>query len=155
LGEQLDERAAHPRDDLLTFLRTTRFEGDGLSRDEQLGIATLLLIAGIDTTANTLGTAIWYLARDQEAQARLRAEPARFPSAVEELLRLFAPVSIARGVTADVAVAGCPVAGGDQVLLSLPAANRDGRRFEQADEFVFDRFPNPHLAFGAGIHRCI
>ena len=52
-------------------------------------------------------------------------------------------------------VPGCPVATGDQVLLSLPAANRDRRRFERADEFVFDRFPNPHLAFGAGIHRCI
>jgi cytochrome P450 len=155
LGEQLDERAVRPRDDLLTFLRTTEFEGDGLSRDEQLGIATLLLIAGIDTTANTLGTAIWFLARDQEAQARLRAEPDLFPSAVEELLRVFAPVSIARILTDDVVVAGCPVSAGEKVLLSLPAANRDGRRFERADEFVFDRFPNPHVAFGAGIHRCI
>jgi cytochrome P450 len=74
---------------------------------------------------------------------------------VEEFLRVFAPVSIARLVTEDVEIAGCPLAGGDQVLLSLPAANRDGRRFERSDEFVFDRFPNPHVAFGAGIHRCL
>jgi cytochrome P450 len=155
LGDQLDDRRARPRDDLLTFLLTAEFEGSTLSREEQLGIATLLLIAGIDTTANTLGTALWYLATDQEAQARLRGDAELYPSVVEELLRIFAPVSIARLVTADAAVSGCPVAAGDQVLLSLPAANRDGRRFERADEFVFDRFPNPHLAFGAGIHRCL
>jgi cytochrome P450 len=155
LGEQLDDRRQRPRDDLLTFLLGAEFEGSTLSRDEQLGIATLLLIAGIDTTANTLGAAVAHLAAHPDDQARLRAEPELFPSAVEELLRAFASVSIARLVTGDVVVDGCPVPGGDQVLLSLPSANHDERRFARADEVVLDRVPNPHLGFGAGIHRCI
>jgi cytochrome P450 len=143
LGDQLDDRRARPRDDLLTFLLAAQFEGTTLTRAEQLGIATLLLIAGIDTTANTLATAIWHLAGDQAAQARLRADIDSYPAAVEELLRVFAPVSIARLVTEPVEVAGCPLREGDQVLLSLPAANRDRQRFAQPDDFVFDRFPNP------------
>jgi cytochrome P450 len=155
LGEQLDARRDRPRDDLLSYLLTAEFEGSTLSRSEQLGIATLLLIAGIDTTANTLGAAIWYLAQDVGAQERLRAGGPSIATAVEEFLRAFAPVSIARLVTRPVAVGGCPVAEGDQVLLSLPAANRDGRAFDRPDLLVLDRAPNAHLAFGAGVHRCI
>jgi cytochrome P450 len=155
LGDQLDARRTRPRDDLLTFLLSAEFEGSTLTRNEQLGIATLLLIAGIDTTANTLGTAIWYLAGDQAAQARLRADPAALPTAVEEFLRVFTPVSIARLVTQPVDVGGCPMVDGDQVLLSLPSANRDTAQFDRADDVVLDRAPNSHIAFGAGIHRCL
>ncbi len=155
LGALIDERRNQPRDDLLTFLSSRRPEGRALSQDEILGIAALLLIAGIDTTANTLGAALWYLAQDSSLQERLRADSGHLGVAVEEFLRFFAPVSVARLTTAAVTVGGMPIGDGEQVLLSLPSANRDVRAFDQADQVIADRLPNQHVAFGAGVHRCL
>jgi cytochrome P450 len=155
LGALLRERQDRPRDDLLTYLSTTESGGRPLSHAEKLGIASLLLIAGIDTTANTLGAALWYLAQDLPLQELLRSDVDRTRVAVEEFLRYFAPVSVAREVTGSVSVGGVPLAGGEQVLLSLPSANRDERAFSAADRVVADRLPNPHVAFGAGVHRCL
>ena len=75
-------------------------------------------------------------------------------TAVEELLRAYSPVTMAREVTVDTEVAGCPMRAGDKVLMSFPAANRDPEVFERADEVVLDRVANRHVAFGSGIHRC-
>ena len=81
-------------------------------------------------------------------------EPDVWPRAIEELLRFYAPVTMARTATTDTEVAGCPISSGDRVLLSFPAANRDDAHFADADRFVIDRAENRHLAFGVGIHRC-
>ena len=75
--------------------------------------------------------------------------------AVEEFLRAFAPVTMAREVTADVEVAGCPMREGDPLLLPFPAANRDPAAFDRPDEVLIDREHNRHFAFGVGIHRCL
>ena len=155
LGELLDARKNDPRDDILTFLLTAELDGEPLNDDQRLGIATLLLIAGIDTTANTLGTALWYLATNLSAQRELRQHPELIASAVEEFLRVFSPVSIARITTTDVLLGGCTIERDDQVLLSLPSANRDERKFPNADTVILDRDPNPHAGFGLGIHRCL
>ncbi len=76
------------------------------------------------------------------------------PTAVEELLRAYAPVTMARVVTDDVTFGGCPMRQGDKVLMNFPAANRDPKAFDRADEVVLDRGENRHVAFGSGIHRC-
>jgi hypothetical protein len=76
------------------------------------------------------------------------------PTAVEELLRAYSPVTMAREVTADIMYAGCPMKAGDKVLMNFPAANRDPEAFEQPDEVQLDRAHNRHVAFGSGIHRC-
>ena len=82
------------------------------------------------------------------------AEPELMPTAVEELLRAYSPVTMARVVTEDVEYAGCPMKAGDKVLMNFPAANRDPEAFEHPDEVVLDRAHNRHVAFGSGIHRC-
>jgi hypothetical protein len=81
-------------------------------------------------------------------------EPELVPVAVEELLRAYSPVTMARVVAEDVEYAGCKMSAGDRVLMSFPAANRDPDKFPDADKVIIDRAENPHIAFGAGIHRC-
>jgi cytochrome P450 len=115
----------------------------------------LLLVAGIDTTWSAIGSALEYLATHPEDCQRLVANPSLMPSAVEEFLRAFAPVTMARIVTKDVEVEGVTMRRGDWTLLPFPAANRDPLVFERPDEVLLDREVNRHAAFGLGIHRCL
>jgi cytochrome P450 len=155
----VDERSALPADqrpdDLITLLVETEIDGEPLDRRHLLGTCFLLLLAGIDTTWSAIGSSLWHLATHPEDLARLRAEPDLIDSAVEELLRVYSPVTMAREVIADVEVAGCPMRSGDKVLMSFPAGNRDPAQFENPDEFIIDRERNRHVAFGSGIHRCL
>ena len=114
----------------------------------------LLLIAGIDTTWSAIGASLWHLARTPADRQRLVSEPELIPTAVEEFLRAFAPVTMARQVRRDGEIAGCPVRAGEMVLLAFPAANRDPAVFPDADKVIIDRKDNRHAAFGLGIHRC-
>ena len=155
LAALLARRQQEPRDDLLTFLLTAEVDGEPLSDAERLGIAQLLLIAGIDTTANTLAHALLYLSEDAEARERLARDRLLMTTAVEEFLRIYAPVSLVRGARTDTEVAGCPIPEGTPVFLSIPSANRDERRFSDAEDIVLDREHNAHIAFGAGVHRCL
>ena len=82
------------------------------------------------------------------------SEPQLLPTAVEEFLRAYSPVTMARVVTSDTEFKGCPMHTGDKVLMNFPAANRDPEVFDRADEVVLDRAHNRHVAFGSGIHRC-
>jgi cytochrome P450 len=115
---------------------------------------TLLLIAGIDTTWSSIGSALLHLATHPEDRHRLVAEPELIDAAVEEFLRAYGPVTMARVVAADTTIGDQPVRAGDKVLLAFPAANRDPEHFERADDVVIDRAHNRHVAFGVGIHRC-
>jgi cytochrome P450 len=98
---------------------------------------------------------LWHFAKTPGDLARLVREPELLPTAVEEMLRAYAPVTMARVVAKDVEIGGCPMKEGDWVLLPFPAANRDPEAFERADEVVIDREINRHSAFGLGIHRCV
>ncbi|MFM7070080.1 MAG: cytochrome P450 [Actinomycetes bacterium] len=120
-----------------------------------MGTCALLLLAGIDTTWSAIGASLWHLASNESDRRRLLDSPDLLPTAVEEFLRAYAPVTMARLVSEPVEVGGCPMAVDDWVLLSFPAANRDPEAFERADEVLIDRERNRHLAFGLGIHRCI
>jgi len=119
-----------------------------------LGTCFLILVAGIDTTWSSIGSALWHLAQHPEDRKRLIDEPELMPNAIEELLRAYSPVTMAREVASDVKYAGCPMHEGDKVLMNFPAANRDPRVFERPEQVLLDREKNPHIAFGVGIHRC-
>jgi cytochrome P450 len=151
----LDARRKEPADDLVTFLAEVEFDGRPLTDQEILGACLLLLIAGIDTTWSAIGASIWYLAQHPDDAERLRTEPDLWTTAIEELLRAFAPVTMAREVVQEGELAGCPVHAGDPLLLPFPAANRDPAAFDRADEVLLDREQNRHVAFGVGIHRCL
>ena len=114
----------------------------------------LILVAGIDTTWSAIGSAMWHLAHNPEDLARLVNEPDLMPVAIEEFLRFYAPVTMARLVKHDMEYLGCPMKEDDWILLGFPAANRDPVAFKDADQFIIDRAENRHVAFGLGIHRC-
>jgi cytochrome P450 len=150
----LEERRQHPGDDLLSELLSTEVDGAPVDDGIILGMAALVLIAGVDTTWSAIGSSLWHLSTHPEDRRRLVADPALMPTAIEEFLRAYAPVTMAREVTEDVEYAGCPMKAGDKVLMNFPAANRDPEAFEHPDVVQLDRAHNRHVAFGSGIHRC-
>jgi cytochrome P450 len=152
---EVEKRRAQPTDDLISYLAHATIDGAPLNEDHLLGSIRLILIAGIDTTWSAIGACFWHLAQHPEDRRRLAADPALVPTAVEEFLRAFSPVTMAREVIKDVTINGCPFKPGEMVLLSFPAANRDPAMFPEADRVVIDRKENRHAAFGLGIHRCI
>jgi cytochrome P450 len=152
----LEQRKTKPTDDLISALMKARDKnGQPLSDNHVLGSLRLLLIAGIDTTWSAIGASLWHLAKTPADRERLIAEPDLIPTAVEELLRAYSPVTMAREVMKETVISGCPVKPGNMVLLSFPAANRDPAMFPDADKVVLDRKENRHAAFGLGIHRCV
>jgi cytochrome P450 len=155
LQVQIADHLANPRDDLTTFLLNAEMEGQPLGPEHVRGSIVLLLIAGIDTTWSAIGASLWHLAKTPADRERVVAEPGLMPFAMEELLRAYAPVTMARLVKEDVEWHGCPMKQDDWVLLPFPSANRDPEAFERADEVVIDRKENRHAAFGLGIHRCV
>ena len=152
---QLDDRKANPReDDLITDLLNTRVDGELVSEDYVMGVCNLMLVAGIDTTWSAIGSSLWHLAQNPDHRRQLREHPDIWPMAIEELLRAYSPVTMARIVDRYTEFQGCPMNAGDRVLMSFPSANRDPRQFENPDDVILDREHNRHVAFGAGIHRC-
>lgn len=120
------------------------------------GVVRLLLAAGHDSTTSALSICLHYLARSPEDQARLRADPAMLRPAIEEMLRFETPViAMPRTVARDTEIQGRSLQAGDRAMLYYAAANRDGNAFADADRCIIDRSPNPHLAFGIGIHSCV
>jgi cytochrome P450 len=154
LNEAISEREANPRDDFITELLQSEHDGEPITRDVVMGMCALLLIAGIDTTWSSIGSAMWHLATNADDRRRLIAEPELMPTAIEELLRAYAPVTMARRVIVDTEYEGCPIKAGERILMNFPGANRDPEVFPDADKVILDRQQNRHLAFGAGIHRC-
>jgi cytochrome P450 len=154
LGE-IERRKHDPGNDLISFLLQAELDGGPVPMHVIRGNVSLMLIAGIDTTWSSIGSALWHLSTHPEDRRRLVEEPALVPIAVEELLRAYSPVTMARIARYDTAIGDRPVAGGERVLLSFPAANRDPAMFEEPDQVVIDRKVNRHVAFGVGIHRCV
>jgi hypothetical protein len=151
---EVAQRRQHPGQDLLSELLQTEVDGAPIEEGIVLGTAALVLIAGVDTTWSSIGSSLWHLATHEEDRKRLVAEPELMPAAIEEMLRAYAPVTMARLVTSDVEFNGCPMKAGDKLLMNFPAANRDPEIFEDADKVILDRKHNRHVAFGSGIHRC-
>lgn len=129
---------------------------DALSADERGGVFSNLVLAGTDTVTNLIGNGLVLLDRDRDARARLVAEPACIPAAIEEMLRFESPVqSLARRTLRAVELHGVEISAGAEVRLLWGAANRDDREFERPDVFDVGRPIRRHLAFGHGIHFCL
>jgi len=154
LQGHIEDHVAHPTDDLITHLLNSELDGQMLDPFHVVRTIGLLLLAGIDTTWSAIGASLWHLAGNPGDRERLVAEPELLPVAMEELLRAYAPVTMARLVKQDMDWNGCPMKAEEWVLLPFPSANRDPAAFGQADHVVIDREPNRHAAFGLGVHRC-
>lgn len=155
-AEQITQRREQGGDDLISFLINARHpDGEPFSDRQVLGALRLLLVAGIDTTWSAIGSSLWHLATHPDDRERLVREPELIGTAIEEFLRAYAPVTMAREIVADTELGGCPMRKEEMVMLSFPAANRDPAKFADAESVKIDRTENPHVAFGLGIHRCI
>ena len=155
IDARIAEHVAHPQDDLTSFLLDAELDGHKLDPDHVRGTMVLLMIAGIDTTWSAIGASLWHLAQSPADRQRLADEPGMMATAVEEFLRAYAPVTMARLVAKDFDFQGQRLKEGDWLLLPFPAANRDPEFFPYADQVRLDRAENRHAAFGLGIHRCI
>ena len=155
LERHIQDHIENPRDDLINDLLNAEAMGNKLTPEIVQGMVILILIAGIDTTWSGIGNSIWHLATNAVDRRRLAENPDMIPMAVEEFLRAYAPVTMARLVKEDHEFHGVQMKQHDWVLLPFPAANRDPNQFEDADKVIIDRAENRHAAFGLGIHRCI
>jgi cytochrome P450 len=154
LQGHIDDHLAHPRADLITYLLDAELDGQKLDPFQVVRTIALLLIAGIDTTWSAIGASIWHLAGNPSDRERLVDEPDLLPVAMEELLRAYAPVTMARLVKEDMDWNGCPMKADEWVLLPFPSANRDPAAFDEPNQVILDRDANRHAAFGLGMHRC-
>jgi len=150
------ERRASPRPDLLSGLVAAEEAGDKLSEDELLATCMLLLIAGHETTVNLIGNGTLALLRHPAELGRLRDDPTRIGSAVEELLRYDGPVQrTTRIPSEDVVLGGRTIGKGEMVMAFIGAADRDPAQFPEPDRLDITRTDNRHVAFGLGIHFCL
>jgi cytochrome P450 len=146
---------AEPQGDLVDTLIAAEYEGRGLAHDEVAGVLWLMIIAGINSTWSVLTEMIMYLAKNPEDRRRLNEDRSMIQVAVEEFLRYYVTTLLARTATKDTVLDGHKIKAGDRVMVAYPSGNRDEKVFPDADRVVIDREQNRHLAFGAGIHRCI
>ena len=154
----LRDRLANPQDDMLTMIAHAEIDGEPVDWELKLGYIRLLIVAGIDTTWSAIGSGLWHFAQHPDQVARLVGVPdddLLWQTGSEEVLRFYAPVTMARKVIGDTEIAGCPVHAGDQMLLTFPAANHDPEAFDDPHLFQIDRAKNRHVAFGLGVHRCV
>jgi pimeloyl-[acyl-carrier protein] synthase len=150
------ERRREPRSDLISALVRVEEAGDVLSEPELVVMCTLLLIAGHETTVNLIGNGMLALLCHRDQLERLQRSPELLATAVEELLRFDSPVQLTgRLLREPVEIGGHTLQAGDWVLPLLGAANHDPAQFVDPDNLDIGRTPNPHLAFGRGIHFCL
>ena len=149
-------RRAERRDDLISVLTEAEMDGESLTDEEILYFCYLLIVAGNETTRNAISGGMLALCEHPAERARLAADAALLPTAVEEILRWTSPVMhMARFVTRDTVLHGQPIRAGERVLMWYPSANRDAAVFPDADRFDVGRTPNEHIAFGLGEHFCL
>jgi cytochrome P450 len=157
LVDQIAERRRAPREDLLSVIANASVgETEESIGEAAMGMATLMIVAGIETTASLIGNALFLLAEHPDQRAWLTEHPEAIPSALEEILRFESPVQHLRRVTTrDVEMHGAKVPAGARVVVLYGSANRDERRYPQAGLFDIRREQKRNLAFGNGIHHCL
>ena len=150
-------RRLKPEDDLISALVRGEEAGDQLSEDELLAMIVLLLVAGHETTVNLIGNGALALLENPDQLSRLRDDPTLIKSGIEELLRHSGPLETTteRYPREDTSIAGVLIPRGELVFAVLASANRDDQQFKDADTLDLGREPNPHIAFGQGVHYCL
>jgi cytochrome P450 len=156
-GELLEQRRAHPGgDDMLSALLEGDETGETLTDEEMKGMCALMIFAGHETTMNTIATTVYQLLRHPDQLALLRADTKMAGKAVEEGLRTEGAIKVLqRWVKEDVEYRGQRIEAGSRLFLVIGSANRDPEKFTDPDRFDITRQPNPHIAFGKGVHTCI
>ena len=150
------DRRANPRDDASTLIANGIVDGEPITDHAALSYYAIIATAGHDTTSSTAAGGLLELIRNPAELAKLKADPSLLPLAVEEMIRWVTPVKhFMRTATADTELGGRQIKAGDGLCLFYASANRDETVFENADSFVADRNPNPHIAFGHGVHLCL
>jgi cytochrome P450 len=156
--KQIEAARRAPRPGLIGELVQAEEAGDKLDEAELMAMIVLLLVAGFETTRHLIADSVLMLERHPDQKAWLLADPtARIERAVEELARYTSPVQSTkpRFVSRDTEFFGAPLARGDLIMPQLGSANCDPAVFDQPEELLLDRFPNPHLVFSSGVHFCL
>jgi cytochrome P450 len=153
----LARKRAHPGDDLTSHLLQAEEQGNTLSEDELVTMIWLLIMAGHETTVNLLSNGTLVLLEHPDQMRLLHTDPSLLPLAVDELLRYTTPVlcAFARWAREDISLYGQMIRQGEQVRISLTAANGDPQQFSNPETLDITRQINPHLAFSRGIHHCL
>lgn len=152
----VEERKRRPRDDMISRILQAKVFDRPITDEEATEMIDLTLQGGFDTTAAGIGNALIHLDRDRAARERLIADPSLIQEAVEEFLRWEAPVQgLARTAKTDCVIRGQQIRAGEKVFLLWASGNHDEDVFDRPDEVVLDRFPNKHMTFGLGAHRCL
>jgi cytochrome P450 len=155
MKEAIQARRTDPKDDLISQLWRSEIDGKPMTFETMEDYGVLLFIAGLDTVINGMGYGIRHLARNPTLQTTLRANTKLIVEAAEEILRRYTFTVPSRRVARDVEFAGLMMKEGDRLMIFLPAADLDSREFDSPEKFDIDREKKPHIAFGAGPHRCL
>jgi cytochrome P450 len=156
VDEEVELRRREPRDDLLSHFAHGKIDGLPVDKETIRNLAFNLMVGGVDTTTALTSNALLYLGQHPEDRTRLAADRNLIPIAREEFVRYFSPIhGLARNVTDDVELDGWRFRKGERVMLAYAAANRDPEIFDDPDKVILNRFPNRHIGFGAGMHRCV
>jgi cytochrome P450 len=154
LRQEIADRRAHPRDDLISFGVQVEIEGRKLTEDELLGFCFNLFLGGLDTVSSALALHFRHLAERHDHQQELRRNPDLIPGAVEEFLRAYAAVATSRNCTKETQLAGVTIRPGDKVLLATYLAGRDPEFYPNPSAVILDRNAR-HVSFGYGPHLCV
>jgi cytochrome P450 len=155
LEDTVAARRAAPRDDPISYFTQYRIDGEQVPNRSIVEMCLTLVGGGVDSTTSLTTSALTHLHHDRKLRQRFIDDPQLLVPATEEFLRYYAPFgSIARTVRKDTVLRGCPMKAGDRVLVGRHSGNHDEQAFPEADQFIPDRFPNRHVSFGLGVHRC-
>lgn len=155
LGQLIQDRTAEPRDDMISKIIASDFEGRKLAFDELMSIGFLMFLAGLDTVTNAMSFGMRHLAHDEKLRQRVIDDPAQIPNMVEELLRRYAFVATPRYVVQDTELEGARLKAGDCILAPLPLVGWDEALTEDPKTVSLERQFYRHAAFGSGIHTCL
>lgn len=155
-NELTADRRKNPKDDLLSLIANTKFDGEYIGEKEANGYYVTIATAGHDSTSMTTASSMHALINNPDQLAELQADSSKIPSFVEEGLRWASPIKhFMRTASRDTELSGQAIAKGDRLFLSFPSGNRDEEMFDDPFKFDINRKPNRHLAFGSGQHLCL
>jgi cytochrome P450 len=153
--EAIAARRAEPEDDIISWIVGASVNGEPINDDDAYSMVELLISGGVGTTASLVSQALVWMCRNPSVRDRVRERPALLDKAVEEFVRYFSPTqALARTVTRETELSGCPLHEGDRILLAWASATRDPKQFDDPDTLDIERWPNRHTGFGIGVHRC-
>ncbi len=154
--EEVARRRKEPKDDILGYMANGTIDGAPLDDETIRQLSFNILAGGVDTTTALTSNTLMWLARNPDQRQRLIDDPKLLPIACEEFIRYYSPIhALARTAKEDVELDGWHIAKGERVMLAYAAGNRDPDAFDNPEEVRVDRFPNKHVGFGAGMHRCL